>query len=217
MRIRIAMTCWCPGAVRSCSCSRPRLSWRRLQRKRRLAMAATSAWILVVTLLFLIQSGQVPEAEALVYQQQTFLSDLRYSTPVLRMAAKSKETASVRPTKQPPESSLSDKKFTWFAKRQLKEERTKVPVTAPSRQSRPVNSSTNTVPNRRQLLSELTLAAAGLSLTYAGTHVEQETDYPLWGILPVGTYKSKTTVMETIVPNQLWTYVHFRFSSRGGT
>jgi hypothetical protein len=55
------------------------------------------------------------------------------------------------------------------------------------------------------VIGEMTAATLGLGITYAGTSVSNPTDYPLWGILPVGTYKSKKTVMETIVPNQLWT------------
>ncbi|GAX25321.1 hypothetical protein FisN_5Lh412 [Fistulifera solaris] len=59
---------------------------------------------------------------------------------------------------------------------------------------------------RRRAMMELAIAAAGLTLTYAGTKEIQPTDYGLWGILPVGTYKSKKTIRETIVPDQIWTF-----------
>jgi hypothetical protein len=58
--------------------------------------------------------------------------------------------------------------------------------------------------SRRQLL-ELCFATIGLGGSYLGTREVQETDYGLWGILPVGTYKSKPTIIETIVPNTIWT------------
>jgi Domain of unknown function (DUF4336) len=58
--------------------------------------------------------------------------------------------------------------------------------------------------SRRQL-GELAVAATGLGISYLGTRENDPTDYGLWGILPVGTYKSKKTIRETIVPNQLWT------------
>jgi len=54
-------------------------------------------------------------------------------------------------------------------------------------------------------VGELATAAVGLGCTYAGTREVDPTDYGLWGILPVGTYRRKPTVMETIVPDQLWT------------
>lgn len=38
-----------------------------------------------------------------------------------------------------------------------------------------------------------------------GTRESTPTEYGLWGILPVGTYKSKPTILEEIVPGNLWT------------
>ena len=58
--------------------------------------------------------------------------------------------------------------------------------------------------SRRQL-GELAIAATGLTFTALGTSEPKPTDYGLWGILPVGPYKTKRTIRETIVPNQLWT------------
>jgi hypothetical protein len=58
--------------------------------------------------------------------------------------------------------------------------------------------------SRRQV-GELAFAAAGLGITYAGTRENDPTDYGLWGILPVGTYKKKKTVKETLVPDKVWT------------
>lgn len=58
--------------------------------------------------------------------------------------------------------------------------------------------------SRRQL-GELAFAGVGLGITYAGTRENTPQDYGLWGIVPVGTYKSKKTIRETIVENQIWT------------
>jgi hypothetical protein len=58
--------------------------------------------------------------------------------------------------------------------------------------------------SRRQM-GELAVAAAGSAFTFAGTRETTPTDYGLWGILPVGTYRSKKTVTETIVPGEIWT------------
>ena len=59
--------------------------------------------------------------------------------------------------------------------------------------------------SRRQV-GELTVAAVGLGISALGTAEVDPTDYGLWGILPVGTYKKKKTVRETIVPGQIWTF-----------
>jgi hypothetical protein len=58
---------------------------------------------------------------------------------------------------------------------------------------------------RRQVI-EVSVAAVGLGITAGGTAEVDPTDYGLWGILPVGTYKKKKTIRETIVPGQLWTF-----------
>lgn len=58
--------------------------------------------------------------------------------------------------------------------------------------------------SRRQA-GELAFAATGLGISFLGTREIDPTDYGLWGILPVGTYKRKKTIRETIVPGQLWT------------
>lgn len=59
--------------------------------------------------------------------------------------------------------------------------------------------------SRRQA-AELAFAAVGLGTTYFGTRENTPQDYGLWGILPVGTYKQKKTIRETIVPGQIWTF-----------
>ena len=59
--------------------------------------------------------------------------------------------------------------------------------------------------SRRQL-GELAVAATGLGISFAGSREVEPTDYGLWGILPVGPYKRKKTVMETVVPGQIWTF-----------
>jgi len=58
--------------------------------------------------------------------------------------------------------------------------------------------------SRRQL-GEVAVATIGLGVTAVGTREVDPTDYGLWGILPVGTYKRKKTIRDTIVPDQLWT------------
>lgn len=59
--------------------------------------------------------------------------------------------------------------------------------------------------SRRQM-GELSIAALGLGTTFVGTRENDPTDYGLWGILPIGTYKRKKTVQETIVDGQMWTF-----------
>lgn len=63
----------------------------------------------------------------------------------------------------------------------------------------------DTALSRRQAF-ELGFAATGLGVSFVGTREKTPTDYGLWGILPVGTYKTKPTVQETIVPGTLWTF-----------
>jgi len=58
--------------------------------------------------------------------------------------------------------------------------------------------------SRRQM-GELTVAGLGLGITFAGTRENKPTDYGLWGILPVGTYKTKKTLLKEIVPDTIWT------------
>ena len=59
--------------------------------------------------------------------------------------------------------------------------------------------------SRRQTF-ELAFAAIGLTTTFAGTRENTPQDYGLWGILPVGPYKRKKTIMETIVDDSIWTF-----------
>lgn len=59
--------------------------------------------------------------------------------------------------------------------------------------------------SRRQL-GELAVATTGLGISVLGTREVKPTDYGLWGILPVGPYKTKKTIRETIVPGQVWTF-----------
>lgn len=57
----------------------------------------------------------------------------------------------------------------------------------------------------RRQVGELAIAATGLGISVLGTREVDPTDYGLWGIVPVGTYKKKKTIRETIVPDQIWT------------
>jgi len=59
--------------------------------------------------------------------------------------------------------------------------------------------------SRRQTF-ELAFAAIGLTTTFAGTRENTPQDYGLWGILPVGPYKRKKTIMESIVDDTMWTF-----------
>jgi len=58
--------------------------------------------------------------------------------------------------------------------------------------------------SRRQI-GELAIATAGLTTSYLGTRETKPTDYGLWGILPIGPYKTKPTILQTIVPDKMWT------------
>lgn len=58
--------------------------------------------------------------------------------------------------------------------------------------------------SRRQF-AEISVAGVGLGISFLGTREVKPTDYGLWGILPVGTYKSKKTLMKEIVPGKIWT------------
>jgi len=65
--------------------------------------------------------------------------------------------------------------------------------------------STNPQLSRRQI-GELSIATLGLTTSYLGTRERTPQEYGLWGILPVGPYKRKKTIMETIVPDKVWTF-----------
>lgn len=60
------------------------------------------------------------------------------------------------------------------------------------------------LPTRRQTI-ELAVGALGLGTSFAASRENKPTDYGLWGILPIGPYKTKKTIMETIVPDKIWT------------
>ncbi|GKY97298.1 hypothetical protein MPSEU_000688200 [Mayamaea pseudoterrestris] len=68
-----------------------------------------------------------------------------------------------------------------------------------------LHESTSSTQLSRRQVGELSVAAVGLTVTALGTAEPKPTDYGLWGILPVGPYKTKKTIRETIVSNQLWT------------
>jgi hypothetical protein len=59
--------------------------------------------------------------------------------------------------------------------------------------------------SRRQL-GELTVATIGIGVSFWGTREVKPTDYGLWGVLPVGTYKSRKTLSKEIVPGKIWTF-----------
>lgn len=67
-----------------------------------------------------------------------------------------------------------------------------------------VTTTKESLPTRRQTI-ELAVAALGLGLSFSETRENKPTDYGLWGVLPVGPYKTKKTIFETIVPGKIWT------------
>lgn len=67
------------------------------------------------------------------------------------------------------------------------------------------NANNNSKELSRRQVGELTFAGIGLGISFLGTREFTPTDYGLWGILPVGTYKQKKTIRQTIVPDQIWT------------
>jgi hypothetical protein len=68
------------------------------------------------------------------------------------------------------------------------------------------NNNSNSQEVTRRQTFELAFAAAGLTTTFAGTRENTPQDYGLWGILPVGPYKKKKTIMESIVDDTIWTF-----------
>ena len=58
--------------------------------------------------------------------------------------------------------------------------------------------------SRRQI-GELTVASIGGIITYYGTSTRSPSDYPLWGVLPLGPYKRKKTILTTVVTDKIWT------------
>ena len=59
--------------------------------------------------------------------------------------------------------------------------------------------------SRRQL-GELSVAGLGLGTSYIATRENKPTDYGLWGVLPVGTYKTKKTLLSEVVADTIWTF-----------
>lgn len=58
--------------------------------------------------------------------------------------------------------------------------------------------------SRRQF-AELSFGATGLGISFLGTRETTPLSYGLWGILPVGTYREKKTLLKEIVPGKIWT------------
>lgn len=67
------------------------------------------------------------------------------------------------------------------------------------------SSSKESLPTRRQTI-ELAIGALGLGTSFAASREIKPTDYGLYGVLPVGPYKTKQTIMEEIVPGKIWTF-----------
>ncbi len=66
------------------------------------------------------------------------------------------------------------------------------------------NGPKESLPTRRQTI-ELAVAALGLGTSFAATRENKPTDYGLYGVLPIGPYKTKTAIMDEIVPGKIWT------------
>jgi len=79
------------------------------------------------------------------------------------------------------------------------------PATASTRMFSQATDSDGGGISRRQV-GELTVAGLGLGVSYLGTRENKPTDYGLWGVLPVGTYKTKKTILKEIVPDTIWTF-----------
>lgn len=58
--------------------------------------------------------------------------------------------------------------------------------------------------SRRQL-GEIAVATIGLGTSFLATRENKPTDYGLYGVLPVGPYKTKQTVFESLVTDTMWT------------
>jgi len=71
-------------------------------------------------------------------------------------------------------------------------------------QSEDTSMTSNKELSRRQSL-EVSIGGVGLGLSFLATRENKPTDYGLFGVLPVGPYKEKKSIFETIVPNQIWT------------
>jgi len=65
-------------------------------------------------------------------------------------------------------------------------------------------SNKESLPTRRQTI-ELAIGALGLGTSFAATRENKPTDYGLYGVLPIGPYKTKQTIIEEIVPGKIWT------------
>jgi len=59
--------------------------------------------------------------------------------------------------------------------------------------------------SRRQL-GEIAIGTVGLGASYLSTREVSPTDYGLYGVLPIGPYKRKKTIMSEIVPDRIWTF-----------
>lgn len=84
----------------------------------------------------------------------------------------------------------------------LKNSKINEPVS--SKLSLRMSSSSSSELSRRQI-GELVIAGVGLGGSYLATRENKPTDYGLFGILPVGPYKTKKSVFETLEEGQLWT------------
>lgn len=65
----------------------------------------------------------------------------------------------------------------------------------PSKSSTKISSKSEL--DRRQF-NEIAFAATGIGVSFLGTRENNKEDYGLWGILPIGPYKRKKTIMEEI-------------------
>jgi len=57
--------------------------------------------------------------------------------------------------------------------------------------------------SRRDLLALGSSSSLLLLSTLASSEIK-DTDYGLWGVLPLGPYKSKPSILSTVVPGQIW-------------
>ena len=67
-----------------------------------------------------------------------------------------------------------------------------------------MSSTSNSELSRRQI-GEIAVATVGLGGSFIATRENKPNDYGLYGILPVGPYKTKNTVFDTLEDGKIWT------------
>jgi len=85
--------------------------------------------------------------------------------------------------------------------------------TTPNPYNNPDNNRNNNKPSlppyqtplTRRQIAELTIGTIGLGGSFLATRENSPTDYGLYGVLPIGPYKTKKTILQEVVPGRIWT------------